>query len=68
MGGTHTSNKRLKWTNLGVWITPCALAMLMCIPAWTLAKRGRTRWQMAVIVAGLLLAQAGDLIVTGMLR
>ncbi|MFJ6752993.1 MULTISPECIES: hypothetical protein [unclassified Streptomyces] len=55
---------RIGPAGVGVWIAPCVLAMLMCLPAWMLAKRGRTRWQMAAIAAGAVLAEAGDLIAT----
>lgn len=47
---------------VGPWLAPCVLGILMCVPAWFLAKLGRTRWSFAAFLLGVLLVQVADAI------
>ncbi|MFM9369626.1 hypothetical protein [Streptomyces sp. Da 82-17] len=51
----------------GWWAVPCGLALLGCAGAVVLARRGRTRRALALIVGGVGLVLVGDLLATATL-
>ncbi|MDI3388654.1 hypothetical protein QIS99_20950 [Streptomyces sp. B-S-A8] len=48
----------------GAWGVPCVVAVLVCAGAVVLARRGRTRRGLGLIVGGVVLVLAGDLLAT----
>ncbi|MDI3421083.1 hypothetical protein [Streptomyces luteolus] len=48
----------------GWWIVPCGAALLLCVGAAGLARFGRTKRALAMILAGLALVLTGDLLAT----
>ncbi|MDQ8701053.1 hypothetical protein RCO28_00925 [Streptomyces sp. LHD-70] len=47
-------------TPAGLWTAFYALGALLSVPAWTLAKLGRTRWAFLTFAIGYALAAFGD--------
>ncbi|NBE53515.1 hypothetical protein [Streptomyces boluensis] len=49
---------------LDLWAVPCGVAAIACVAAAVLARAGRTKRALALIVTGVVLVLAGDLIAT----
>lgn len=48
----------------GWWAAPCAVAAVGCLVAAALARAGRTKRALALIVGGVVLVLVGDLLAT----